>query len=204
MLAAEATFAGAVALPSREALADQVAPVTGDDREAMIAATARAELRLADLAADAATRRPEARRPGRGRASTEPATRPPTGRMSREAGEDESQPVRDAGPLPNEALFLQASPRGREAVREAERRYRAGGRLTDDEVAWLGLLLLRPAGPRLRLDRADLQDWQIAPLDRRAAPGRARLRPGPRLPARLHRLAARERARWPASRSTGR
>jgi hypothetical protein len=31
---------------------------------------------------------------------------------------------------------------GRAAVRDAERRYRAGGRLLDDEVAWLGLLLV--------------------------------------------------------------
>ena len=56
VVATEATYAGAVALPSREALAGQLAPVTGDDREAMTAATARAILRLAALAAE---RRPE-------------------------------------------------------------------------------------------------------------------------------------------------
>lgn len=52
VVAAEATFAGAVALPNREALEAQLAPVTGDDREAMTVATARAMLRLAALASD--------------------------------------------------------------------------------------------------------------------------------------------------------
>lgn len=52
VVAAEATFAGAVALPSREALAAQLAPVTGDDRDAMEVATIRAILRLAALASE--------------------------------------------------------------------------------------------------------------------------------------------------------
>src|SRR5690349_2891506 len=52
VVAAEATFAGAVALPHREALEAQLAPATGDDREAMIAATARAMLRLAAMAGE--------------------------------------------------------------------------------------------------------------------------------------------------------
>jgi hypothetical protein len=41
-----------------------------------------------------------------------------------------------------EAAFVRKVRRaGRSAVREAERRYRSGRRLTDDEVAWLGVLL---------------------------------------------------------------
>src|SRR3954447_21785964 len=47
-VAAEATFAGQVALPDRAALVAQRAPVTGPDREAMRAATVRAQRRLTD------------------------------------------------------------------------------------------------------------------------------------------------------------
>jgi hypothetical protein len=174
VLAAEATFAGAVALPSREALADQLAPVTGADREAMIAATARAELRLADLAAEcceaaeAESHDPEVDSQeaelGESRRPNNDESRDANDDESREAGEGESQPVgEDAGPLPNEALFLQAVNRaGREAVREAERRYRAGARLTDDEAAWLGLLLLHLPVRDYAWLRANLQDYQIA------------------------------------------
>ncbi|KAB1937146.1 DUF4192 domain-containing protein [Micromonospora sp. ALFpr18c] len=46
---ASAVFAGQVALPDRAALAAQVAPVDGAAREAVRAATARAELRLTEL-----------------------------------------------------------------------------------------------------------------------------------------------------------
>ncbi|WP_146754642.1 DUF4192 domain-containing protein, partial [Micromonospora noduli] len=48
-LTASAVFAGQVALPDRGALVAQVAPVDGPAREAARAATARAELRLAEL-----------------------------------------------------------------------------------------------------------------------------------------------------------
>jgi hypothetical protein len=92
--AAAATFAGQVALPDRASLVAQLAPVTGDQRAAMTAATGRAQARIADL--------------------LRPAT-------------DFERLLRRAG---------------RAAVRGAERRYRAGGRLLDDEVAWLGLLLV--------------------------------------------------------------
>ncbi|MFF0152533.1 DUF4192 domain-containing protein [Micromonospora sp. NPDC005203] len=46
---ASAVFAGQVALPDRAALVAQVAPVDGSARDALRAATARAELRLAEL-----------------------------------------------------------------------------------------------------------------------------------------------------------
>ncbi|MEV7986181.1 DUF4192 domain-containing protein [Micromonospora sp. NPDC085948] len=46
---ASAVFAGQVALPDRAALVAQVAPVDGPARDALRAATARAELRLAEL-----------------------------------------------------------------------------------------------------------------------------------------------------------
>src|SRR4051794_152206 len=47
VIAAQATYAGAVVLPDREALVAQLAPVTGAARAAMTAATERAEERLA-------------------------------------------------------------------------------------------------------------------------------------------------------------
>jgi Domain of unknown function (DUF4192) len=83
-IAAAATYAGAVALPDRAALAARLAPPAG---AASVAATARARARLAGLA---------------------------TGELGRA---------------------------GDAAVRAAERRHRSGGRLGDDEVAWLGVLL---------------------------------------------------------------
>ncbi|MEU8180598.1 DUF4192 domain-containing protein [Micromonospora sp. NPDC049047] len=48
-LTASAVFAGQVALPDRAALVAQVAPVDGPARDAMRAATARAQLRLTEL-----------------------------------------------------------------------------------------------------------------------------------------------------------
>jgi hypothetical protein len=51
-VAAAATFAGQVALPDRAALIGQIAPVTGAERAAMAAATARAQARVADLLGD--------------------------------------------------------------------------------------------------------------------------------------------------------
>ena len=51
---------------------------------------------------------------------------------------------------------------GHTAVRDAERRYRAGGRLPDDEVAWLGLLLVDLAVRDYAWERTGDDDWQIA------------------------------------------
>jgi hypothetical protein len=91
VIAAEATFAGAVALPDRAALIALITP------DACPAPSGPARQRLAALSAGEAQRAGSERR------------------------------VRRAG---------------REAVRAAERCYRAGGRLADDDVAWLAALLV--------------------------------------------------------------
>jgi hypothetical protein len=115
-IAAAATYAGHVALPDRNALVAQVAPVGGAERAALAVATARARERLSGLVD-----------PGRG-----------------EAGQ-----VR---------LLHRA---GRAAVRDAERRYRSGGRLSDDEVAWLGLLLADVPVRDYAWERIGLDPWQL-------------------------------------------
>jgi hypothetical protein len=48
---------------------------------------------------------------------------------------------------------------GRAAVRDAERRYRAGRRLDDDEVAWLGALLVDVAVRDYAWERIGIEDW---------------------------------------------
>jgi hypothetical protein len=50
---------------------------------------------------------------------------------------------------------------GRTAVRDAERRHRAGRSLTDDEVAWLAALLVNAVVLDYALDRSDAQDWRL-------------------------------------------
>jgi hypothetical protein len=50
---------------------------------------------------------------------------------------------------------------GRTAVRDAERRYRAGRTLTDDEIAWLGALLVDKAVEDFALDRVSPEEWRI-------------------------------------------
>jgi hypothetical protein len=47
------------------------------------------------------------------------------------------------------------------AVREAEKRYRSGRPLTDDEIAWLGVLLTDRDVNEYALDRCGTQDWRI-------------------------------------------
>ena len=111
-IAANAVYRGQVALPSRQALVDQVAAVTGESRAEMAAATERARARLAGLPADQ-----------------------PDGRAVRRAG--------------------------RAAVRDAERRHRAGRPSTADEIAWLGVLLADTVVLDDALDRSDGQDWRI-------------------------------------------
>jgi hypothetical protein len=114
LIAAEATYRGQVALPSRQALVTQVAAVDGEARTSMAAATTRAGAALAVLRAD-----------------------------------DQHAPraVRRAGRL---------------AVREAEKRYRAGRALTDDEIAWLGVLLVDPDVHEYTLDRLGDEEWRLA------------------------------------------
>ena len=111
-VAAAAVYHGQVALPNRQALADQVAALVGEPRAAMTAATDRARARLAELV--------------RGEAGD---------RAHRRAG--------------------------RTAVRDAERRQRAGRPLTVDETAWLTVLLVDDVVLDYALDRADGQTWRI-------------------------------------------
>jgi hypothetical protein len=128
-VAAAATFAGQVALPDREALVAQLAPVTGDDRAAMAAATARAQGRLTDeFGADL-------------------------------GGDDFARVLRRAG---------------RRAVRDAERRYRSGRRLTDDEVAWLGVTLVDLMVRDYAWARTGEEEWRLplwTDVLRRVEPG---------------------------------
>ncbi|WP_238019551.1 DUF4192 domain-containing protein [Dactylosporangium sp. AC04546] len=132
--AAEATLAGMVALPDREAVVRALDGPTGDALAAIQEATDRAGLRLVRLASAAAA----------------------------DIG---------VGPAAVRAGAL--------ALAAAVKRYRAGGRLTDDEVAWLTLLLhVLPFRDQawLRIDRdgppgraVHRQLW--ADLVRRADPG---------------------------------
>jgi hypothetical protein len=128
-VAAAATFAGQVALPDREALVAQLAPVVGAERTAMTAATARAQGRLTDeFGADL-------------------------------SGDDFARMLRRAG---------------RRAVRDAERRYRSGRRLTDDEVAWLGVTLVDLKVRDYAWERTDGEEWRISlwrDVLRRVEPG---------------------------------
>ena len=113
VIAAEATYRGQVALPSRRALVAQVAAVEGDQRATMAAASERARERL-------------------------------TGLLTGDQRGERS--VRRAGRI---------------AVREAEKRYRAGRTLTDEEVAWLGVLLLDRDVNEYALDRSAAQEWRF-------------------------------------------
>ncbi|WP_433792761.1 DUF4192 domain-containing protein [Actinoplanes sp. CA-252034] len=111
VIAAEATYRGQVALPSRRDLVAQVSSVDGPARLAMTAATDRARSRFNGLLeADGATKR-----------------------------------IRQAGRL---------------AVREAEKRYRSGGVLTDAETAWLGVLLTDLSVEDYAVDRTGEQEWR--------------------------------------------
>jgi hypothetical protein len=136
VVAAAATYAGQVALPDRESLAAQLAPVTGADRDAMRVATDAAEQRLADL------------RPG-----PDPASPLDLGADAAAVGEPASLDVVEFGRTVRRA--------GRAAVRSAYRRYRAGGRLTDDEVAWLGVLLGHLPVRDYAWERIGDEDWQV-------------------------------------------
>ncbi len=136
--AAAATAAGLVALPDRDALTAELAPVTGPARDAMVAATitaARFLLELADAAAPQAGADPD----------TSPDT--PLGRALLDAGQ--------------------------QYLAFAQRTYRAGRRLDDEQAALLTVLLELPAMGDLVARRTTGQRWQIAmwtDLLRRAEP----------------------------------
>lgn len=50
---------------------------------------------------------------------------------------------------------------GRTAIRDAERHYRSGRRLSDDDVAWLGVLLVDTPVRDYAWERTGLQDWRV-------------------------------------------
>ncbi len=182
IVAAEATFAGAVALPDREALSAQLAPVTGDDRQAMTGATARAILRLAAFAGehpppfDAATGRPGGDSPKSGcpapaelrlgtvMSALGIATPDPEEIAPAAPPPDEPGPATGSSDLiPDEDhFFTLVRCAGRQAVREAEQCYRSGGRLTDDAAAWLGVLLMHPPIRDYAWIRTGTTEWELA------------------------------------------
>lgn len=128
-IAAAATYAGQVALPDRAALARQLAPVDGLDRESMRQATTRAMTRLSELL-------------------------------------DGMLPIEPAGDRAMRAA-------GEPAVRQAVERYRQGGRLTDDELAWLTLLLVHLPVRDHAWERIGREDFHLAlwtDIVRRAEP----------------------------------
>lgn len=111
-LAAQAVLAGQIALPNRAALANRLAPVDGTDCHAMQRATDRAKARLTAL---------------RDRAGSEPGEPPST----RNEGQK--------SPTARIAAMVQNA--GEWAVWKALGAAEAGTQLTDDEAAWLSLLL---------------------------------------------------------------
>jgi hypothetical protein len=135
VVAAAATYAGQVALPDRASLAARLAPVTGAERAAMRAATRAAEQRLVDVL-DAAV--------------------DSTAAAGRRAGPDA------AGGLDVTAFGRGVRRVGRAAVRAAARRYRDGGRLSDREVAWLGVLLGHLPVRDYAWERIGVEEWQTA------------------------------------------
>ena len=163
-VAAAATYAGQVALPDRQSLADLLKPVTGPPREAMVAATARALRRLADLTAGLPAPRPDAVVPpvsaddgGVPRVSADDGGVP---RVSADDGGAPSAPAAPSSPGAGSAgpAVIRA---GRAAVRAAVRRHRDGGQLTDDEVAWLGVLLTQLPVRDHAWERIDRSEWHV-------------------------------------------
>ncbi len=128
-VAAEATVAGLVALPSREALRRQLAPVEGAARASMRRATERADRRSRQIVASALA---EAAPAESGLDwSTAAVDRLESGMRALEQGEAAVRAAR--------RRFTTA---GRSALREALDVYRAGRTLSDDAAAWLSVLLL--------------------------------------------------------------
>ena len=63
---------------------------------------------------------------------------------------------------PRESGFLRRVRRaGRSVIRTAERRYRSGQRLTDDEVAWLGALLVHIPVRDFAWERTGAEQWWV-------------------------------------------
>jgi hypothetical protein len=146
-LTAEAVFAGQAVLPDRTALTRLVAPVRGLPRELMRQAAERAVDRLAALVV------------------AEPTADPTAGPVAGPVVEGGA--VRSGG---GAAAVLRA---GKAAVRDALARGETGAGLTDDEVAWLTLLLSHRPVRDFAWERTTPDEWQIAlwtEVLRRAAP----------------------------------
>lgn len=189
--AAIATYEGLVAQPDRSAVERLVRPVGGLAAIAMTQAVDRAELRLATLLADSATDGSDesagtglARdEDGPGEGSTEAAPDGDgdglgdgsagagdgpggggTGGSSLDAG------GRGPGGSAADERLVRA---GTAAVEDALRIAEAGGRLDDDEAAWLTVLLLDLRCRDHAWQRTDTEPWQLAlwlDLTRRGEP----------------------------------
>jgi hypothetical protein len=59
-------------------------------------------------------------------------------------------------------FFARVRSVGRTAIREAERCYSSGGRLTDDDAAWLGVLLLHIPVRDYAWTRTRTHEWELA------------------------------------------
>jgi Domain of unknown function (DUF4192) len=137
-VAAQATVAGMVALPSRDALRERFAPVEGAERESMARATQRADLRAREIVAaalDAA-----ASSTGGPAQGSSPLLGP--AEAAREQGEAAVRAARQQGEAAVRAARERFASAGRVALREALAVHRAGGTLSDDAVAWLSVLLV--------------------------------------------------------------
>ncbi len=136
---AAAVYAGRVALPDREAVAASIAPVDDAARTAMTEATTRADARLTALVDEA-------------RASADTGS----SQLRSTAGHAAGAVVRANARV---AKALRAA--GNEAVDDAVDRYRAGRRLTDDEVAWLSVLLVHLPVRDHAWEHTTDDDWQV-------------------------------------------
>jgi hypothetical protein len=132
-VAAEAALAGEVALPDRTALARSVAPIGGLTRVSMRQATDRAVERVADLVRSA------------------PSSDLLAGRTLRKAGEAAVKEALDR-------YCRGASFRGGEPDSPDGR----GGRLSDDEMAWLTVLLSHLPVRDFAWEHTESADWQLA------------------------------------------
>ncbi|MEU7571610.1 DUF4192 domain-containing protein [Micromonospora sp. NPDC049240] len=165
-VSAAAVFAGQVALPDRAALAAQVSPFGGPVRLAMRQATVRARRRLAALTGEP----PDGHLPG-GAESGDPS---PGGAESgglrsggtrAGAAPPPDVPAGDRtadGPACRGGATRAVRAAGTAAVRAAFRRQRHGERLTDDEVAWLTVLLTHLVVRDHAWSRTDGRDTDIS------------------------------------------
>lgn len=151
-VAATAVYAGLVALPDRDALADTLAPVTGPARDAMVAATAVACEFLVQLL-DAARAEVTA------------------------SGESGHNSNGDSGADPDAALHTPIGVALQKAARiylaQAQDSYRSGRPVGDDHAAALTVLLDLPSLREFTVRRTSGEAWQIemwTDLVRRAEP----------------------------------